>query len=231
MRKIAIVLFMVSILPAACLSKTEKDGLQAIERVYETKAGFEKGVQAAANGKTSYFKVTVNGGRYINLLAPEITAGNIAIYTYRNFNEEDKRGRAHIAVTIKQEDKETNRIFPLPAMEAPAEQAIVFENFSYNLFKKKYEEAATMIDEQFYRQDAGEKLKEFIHALEKENGAIQEYKRLGFGLRKIEQQSFFEYNGVLIFKNGKMLSYAVHAFRDPDNKRVASYSFAAKVIQ
>ena len=87
-----------------------------------------------------------------------------------------------------------------------------------------------MIEKKFYKPGDGKALQRHIEKYEQQNGNIKASKRIGFGLRKLSGKEFFEYNGVLLFENGKCLPYTVHTFKDPANKVVANYNFESVVL-
>lgn len=222
-----IVVCIVASIFIGCLSTSEKDVVKTLERVYETNVTY--------NNSKEYCWVTLTSGKLLKVFSNELTAGNVAIYAYKNLSTQKRTTSTHIKVSLKEKDKTIDRLFSMHEIELPSYKASPFAKFSVYLKSKMYNEAQNMVSNDTAKnQQKAKELKQFIGAKISKNGAIKNFKRLGFGLVKKHEKNRYSYYGVLVFNNGKLLKYSIvvnpSKHKIPNEQTIVEYSFSANEI-
>ena len=204
--KTNLILILLSLFLLSCASDNEKKTLDEVAKIYNATTSYSKNFSSSAGHKTiKEFNINVSNSSMLDTLPKAPAASNIAVVTYNNWNDDEKKDYTAINVALISKKKDTTKLnYSISVLRNAAPKARVFNEFAKNIVLKKYNALDKYKDDEAIPQSLATFMQKNIAAREKAFGTLQSFKPT---LILQSKNNSFQLVGVLIFKNGKRVGF------------------------
>ncbi len=205
--KTYIIVMLLSLFLLSCASDNEKKALDEVAKIYNATTSYSKNFRSSAGHKTiKEFNINVSNSSLLDTLPKGPAASNIAIVTYNNWNDDEKKDYTAINVALISEKKDTTKFkYDVSVLREVAPKAKVFNEFSKDIIAKKYKALDKYKDNKFIPQSLTDFMQKNIATREKTYGALVDFKPTL--ILEGKKKNIIQPVGVLIFKNGKRVRF------------------------
>ncbi len=223
--KTNLTLILLSLFLHSCASDNEKKALDEVAKIYNATTSYSKNYSSSVGSKSiKEFNINVSNSSILDTLPKAPAASNIAMVTYNNWNDDEKKDYTSVNVALISKKKDTTKFkYDVSVLRDAAPKTKVFNEFSNSIVAKKYKALDKYKDDKFIPQSLAEFVQKNISKREKAYGVLEDFKPTL--ILEGNKKNIIQPVGVLIFKNGKRVRFYTVFDREKGNNKIQGIHF------
>ena len=211
----------------SCTKKEKQNSTTNISEIYNSKISFTKNKRQVTNGKEIWeYTISVPNSKLLDSLPKATATSNIAFLTFNSFNENEKKLYAIINVLLINSQKDTiKNSYDIPVLESLVPKHSTFQKFSEYIINGDFNALDTLKNNNDIPESISDLIKGLIKNAESNYGKIIAYQPVTIAVSEDNVGEIFQFNGFLIFKNGKKKHYSISIDKTSGNDKIIGFNF------